>query len=65
MARINKPLLKLEMKEWKTLKKMYPKQINTFGAYINKKYNMRDKELADSKNNVKAIRILLAKHVIF
>lgn len=64
MAQVSKQLLRKEINDWKTIKRMFSRQTNTFGHYMNKRYVMKDKELEESLYFITAVRILLDKHVI-
>ena len=63
MAKISKELLRKEIKDWKTLKKLLHRQVVNFGPYMEKKYRMRDSNLSQVENNREAIRIILKNYV--
>ncbi len=65
MAKISHTLLRSEVKKWGTIKRMFSRQTNSFGSYMNKKYHMTDTNLAEAETSFAAIRILLDRHVIF
>lgn len=64
MARISKPLLRKEIKNWTSLKRMYSRQVHSFGSYMNKKYHMRDTDLVDNESSYSTIKIILERHVV-
>ena len=63
MALISHHLLRTEIKSWGTLKRMYSRQVRSFGSYMNKKYHFNDDKLAETISSISAIRIILQRHV--
>lgn len=63
MAKISKQLLRKEIKDWKSLKKLLHRQVLNFGPYMQAKYKMRDSNLSNTQNNREAIRLILKNHV--
>lgn len=63
MAKISKELLRTEINNWKTVKRLLHRQVVNFGSYMNKKYGMRSTSLNDIEGNKAAIREILNNHV--
>lgn len=63
MALINHHLLRKEIKNWGTLKRMYSRQVHSFGSYMNKKYHFNNDKLVETISSISAIRIILERHV--
>jgi len=47
------------------MKRLYSRQVHSFGSYMDKKYLMQNDQLKDADLSITAIRILLDKHVVY
>lgn len=52
----------MEIKNWKSVKKLFSRQVQDFGSYMNKKYLFANNDLKAASNR-EAIKIILKNHV--
>tara|TARA_R110000744_G_scaffold76347_1_gene151239 strand:- start:303 stop:524 length:222 start_codon:yes stop_codon:yes gene_type:complete len=67
MATLSAHLLKFELSQWLKLKNAIDKTpkgiIHDFGAMMNSKYNLNDKQLSKEIDHNMALLLILSKHV--